>query len=240
MVKMRLRVDEISIPVSEIFLSIQGEGPYLGCPAVFLRTHYCNLSCTWCDTGYTWLNQESSKEGIHYFRMDMRSLENEITSYRCSHLVVTGGEPLLHQHSLSELLLKLKTRGFFVEVETNGTIKPTRETIEHVDSFNVSPKTSNSGMPERARIREESLRTFSSLERSWFKFVICAKEDLVEVEEFIHRFSIAKEKVILMPEGTDPETLRNRGLWLAEECKARGYRFGPRLHIILYGNRRGV
>jgi 7-carboxy-7-deazaguanine synthase len=72
------------------------------------------------------------------------------------------------------------------------------------------------------------------------KFVVEAPSDLEEVRALLGRLQADRSRVILMPEGTDRETLRERGVWLAEICKAEGFRFSPRLHIDLYGNRRGV
>jgi 7-carboxy-7-deazaguanine synthase len=72
------------------------------------------------------------------------------------------------------------------------------------------------------------------------KFVIAKAEDLGEVHHLVGALSADRGKVILMPEGTDPAGLRERALWLAEICKEEGFRFSPRLHVDLYGNRRGV
>jgi 7-carboxy-7-deazaguanine synthase len=72
------------------------------------------------------------------------------------------------------------------------------------------------------------------------KFVMARADDLDEVRRLVEMLSADRERVILMPEGTDSERLRERGLWLAEVCKEEGFRFSPRLHVDLWGNRRGV
>ena len=72
------------------------------------------------------------------------------------------------------------------------------------------------------------------------KFVIQRPEDLAEVRDLVETLAADRERIILMPEGTDAECLRERGVWLAEICKQEGFRFSPRLHVDLYGNRRGV
>ena len=228
------------IPVSEIFYSVQGEGVHAGTPSVFLRTYFCNLTCTWCDTKYTWLNQSDSRSGVDYRRMTHRQVLSGVTAFGCRHLVLTGGEPLLHQAQLAPILRDLKNEGFVVEVETNGTISPTHKIVEWVDCFNVSPKTSNSLVEERKRTRPETLRAFVETRKAWFKFVVCAPSDLTEIEEIVSRFGLPRERVLMMPEGVDGETLMARSRWLVEECKQRGFRFSPRLHILLYGNRRGT
>lgn len=228
------------IPVSEIFYSIQGEGINLGKPAIFLRLYYCNLYCEWCDTKYTWINQKYAKEGIDYFNLTIEEIIKEVKSYPSNHIVITGGEPLLFQTRLIELIKILKKENFYIEIETNGTIKPLDMLVSYVDNFSVSPKLSNSKVRENLRIKSEVLQFFANLNNAYFKFVICSKEDLIELEDIISRYNIRREKVILMPEGVDAESLKEKSLWLAEYCKKNSYRFSPRLHILLYGNERGV
>jgi 7-carboxy-7-deazaguanine synthase len=164
----------------------------------------------------------------------------KITSYGCKHLVLTGGEPLLHQRALAPLLASLKGAGFFVEVETNGTIAPSAELAASVDCFNVSPKISNSLVEEGARIRPDSLKALARSGKAWFKFVVCDQKDLAEIEGMLSEFSLPRDRVILMPEGIDATTLLARGRWLVDVCKERGFRFSLRLHILLWGNRRGM
>ena len=108
--------------ISEIFESIQGEGNNAGKPAVFLRTAECNLKCVWCDTKYTWdwKTYDYSKE---VNEMSIKEVRQSLEQFRIRHLVITGGEPLMQQDDLSELLTFLKPK-FYVEVETNGTILP--------------------------------------------------------------------------------------------------------------------
>ncbi len=219
---------------------MQGEGVYAGAPSVFLRTYRCNLACTWCDTKYTWLGQERGKPGVEYTPMSISAVIDRITSYGCKHLVLTGGEPLLHQRVLAPLLASLKRDGYFVEVETNGTVAPIPELAELVDCFNVSPKISNSLIEEGVRTRPDSIRAFVRSEKAWFKFVVCDSKDIPEIEEMISKFGIPRDRVILMPEGIDSTTLLARSRWLVDICKERGFRFSLRLHILLYGNRRGV
>jgi 7-carboxy-7-deazaguanine synthase len=219
---------------------VQGEGVYAGTPSVFLRTYRCNLSCTWCDSKYTWLDQDKSKPGVDYTPMSAAAIIDKVAGYGCKHLVLTGGEPLLHQRMLAPLLASLKSAGFFIEVETNGTVAPTAELIEPVGCFNVSPKISNSLIEEGVRIRPDSLRAFVRSQKAWFKFVVCDKADVTEIEEMLSKFGIPRDRVMLMPEGIDAATLLERSRWLVEICKEKGFRFSMRLHILLYGNKRGI
>jgi 7-carboxy-7-deazaguanine synthase len=236
----RTQTAEEQLPVSEIFYSVQGEGVHSGTPSVFLRTYRCNLSCTWCDSKYTWLGQDKARQGVDYTPMPATALIDKIASYGCKHLVLTGGEPLLHQRALAPVLAGLKGSGFFIEVETNGTIAPSAAFEASVDCFNVSPKISNSLVEEGVRIRAKPLRAFVRSRKAWFKFVVCDKKDLAEIEGMVSEFGLQRERVILMPEGVDAATLLARSRWLVEVCKERGFRFGPRLHILLWGNQRGL
>lgn len=219
---------------------MQGEGAYAGTPSVFLRTYMCNLSCTWCDTKYTWVNQDRSVRGVDYESMSADSIIDRIVGYGCKHLVLTGGEPLLHQRLLGPLLANLKKEGFFIEVETNGTVAPSAELDGLVDCFNVSPKISNSLIEERARIRPEALRAFVLSRKAWFKFVVCERRDLAEIEDLISKLAIPRDRVMLMPEGVDSSALLAKSPWLVEVCKERGFRFSSRLHILIFGNKRGT
>lgn len=235
----RLDLRKGAIAVSEIFYSIQGEGTNVGKPAVFLRTFYCNLTCRWCDTKYTWLNQNQAKANIDYTTWAPEDLARSVLGYGCKHLVITGGEPMLQQRELEVLLQNIKDNGVYVEVETNGTIPPTLKMLDLVDQFNVSLKTFNSGVESKVRIKEKSISAFVKAGTAWFKFVICEPKDIDEVEDLLMRFHLPRDRVILMPEGVEAETLARRSLWISETCKQKGYRFSPRLHIFLYGNVRG-
>ena len=227
----------VKVPISEVFYSIQGEGLHAGRPSVFIRTYFCNLSCSWCDTKYTWFGQESAKEGSEYKLASISELDKELAKYNCNHIVLTGGEPMLHQASLLPLLKELSTNGYAIEIETNGTIRPKDDLVDAVEFFNVSPKLSNSGMLNR--VRADILHAFVDSGKAWFKFVICEKRDIEEVREFIDFYNLPGDRVMLMPEGTDKETLLKRSLWVAEACKAYNFTLSPRLHILLYGNVRG-
>jgi len=214
----------MDLRVSEIFYSIQGEGPTIGYPAMFLRLFGCNLKCSWCDSKYAWQNRE-------YRDLAVSEVAEAMTARR---IVVTGGEPLLQSDALSELARMLIGRD--CELETNGTILAPPTLVDLGWRFNVSPKLASSGNALAQRHRPEVLRHFSHLPHTWFKFTVATQEDLDEVMTLTYM----GERVILMPEGTDTDTLLERGVWLAEICKSCGWRFSPRLQIELYGNRRGV
>lgn len=221
--------------VSEIFGSLQGEGPKAGEPAVFLRLAFCNLKCSWCDTKYTWdwSKYDMAKE---VRPMPLEEVEEAIRSYAIKHLVVTGGEPLLQAKRLEPLLRRLE--GYYVEVETNGTVPPPPGLLGLVAQWNVSPKLGNSGNPFEARLKWPALRCFARLPNSYFKFVVVEPADLLEVDALVSELELPPCRVLLMPEGTAPEAIEGRMRWLKGEAARRGYHLSPRLHILLWGNAR--
>ncbi|HKM76270.1 MAG TPA: 7-carboxy-7-deazaguanine synthase QueE [Candidatus Bathyarchaeia archaeon] len=225
--------------VSEIFTSIQGEGQNLGKPAIFLRMALCNLTCEWCDTKYTWdwKNYDYSKE---VEEMSVVEVEQELLKFQGKHLVLTGGEPMLQQKELLPLLKSLKEHEFYIEVETNGTIKPTNEILALIDQWNVSPKLENSGNEVSAREKPECYRFFNHLPNACFKYVVKDPDDFEEVRRLAEKYQISNDKIILMPEAQTTEQLTERSGWLSELSREAGYRFSTRLQIALWGSKRGV
>jgi organic radical activating enzyme len=231
----------------EIFHTLQGEGPSIGSPAVFVRLSLCNLHCTWCDTPYTW-NWE--KTPWHHQDKKKYSKREQITEiapselallisqYQCDRLVITGGEPLLQQSEIPALLDELSDVRF-LEIETNGTQFPSPELDSRVTAYNVSPKLANSGIQENLRKNKTALQFFANSTKAVFKFVVCSQSDLTEIQNLQKTFSIPAEKVFLMPEGRSPNEMEQKSHWLAEICRHQGYRFTPRLHVLLWGDQRG-
>lgn len=222
--------------ISEIFESVQGEGPSVGVPSIFLRLGLCNLKCTFCDTPFTWDFQRFDREN----ELESRGLEELVESleaFRSKNLVVTGGEPLLQDEALVALLARLPRHR--VEVESAATRMPSEALLARVDQWNLSPKLAGSGNAERHRIKPEVLSRFAALSHASFKFVIAEEGDLEEVDALVERFSIPPGRVILMPEGVSDAVLIRRGRELVERAIERGFRYGHRLHITLYGDERG-
>jgi organic radical activating enzyme len=223
--------------VSEIFESLQGEGVSAGAPSVFLRLSGCNLKCAFCDTPYTW------DAGRFDLSRESRSLSVEETlhalrGYSAQRIVVTGGEPLLQQRALEELLGSL-TETFVVEVETNGTIAPTPALIARVTQWNVSPKLSSAGMREDERISYDVLTTFRDTTRAYLKFVVSRPEDLDEALALTNAVAFPKSHVILMPEARTAGELAARSPWVAAAALKHGFRFSTRLHVLLWNDERG-
>ena len=233
-----LKVSRMPSGEPEIFLSIQGEGVSAGTPAVFLRLATCNLACSWCDTKYTW-DWEHYDPREQIVSLDASDVRRRLDALPCRRLVVTGGEPMLQQPELAPLARSLSDGGWSIEVETNGTIAPNAEMAAAVSQWNVSPKTANSGNAADRREVAEVLRAFAELPGSYFKFVVAEPGDVDEVTALVERRRLPRDRVLLMPEGTTPEVIRERGDWVAEQCVRRGYRFTTRLHVALWGDVRG-
>jgi 7-carboxy-7-deazaguanine synthase len=227
--------------IAELFYSIQGEGKLMGVPSVFVRVSGCNLRCVWCDTPYASWNPEGQ---------DVRVAEivDRVNAFGASHVVITGGEPMI-MPDIAELCEGLKGRHHHITIETAGTVfEPVK-----VDLVSLSPKLSNSTPTLReegrfARVHEEHRlnakviqKFIDSSPEIQLKFVVSDPGDMAEIHELLGKLQKwSPGDVLLMPEGTDQETLDSRSGWISEACKTEGYRFCPRLHVMLYGNRRGT
>ena len=233
-----LKVSRRASGEPEIFHSVQGEGVTAGTPTVFLRLATCNLACTWCDTKYTW-DWKRYAYDREVMAMSSQEVERRILAYHRPHLVITGGEPLLQQQELAPLAASLHRRGFYCEVETNGTIAPSADMVDAISQWNVSPKIASSGNRAESREKPDVLRAFRDLGNAYFKFVVVEPADVDEVSGLVDRYEISPERVLLMPEGVTAEAVLERGKWVAETCVERGFRFSTRLHILLWGDERG-
>lgn len=229
--------------ISEIFYSIQGEGELTGVPSVFVRTSGCNLRCTWCDTPYASWNPEGEPRSVAQIVAEVQSHSS------ARHVVLTGGEPMIAKE-LRELAVELKKLGYHLTIETAATVAPDGIVC---DLASLSPKLLNSAPDpvEHAtwRKRHEATRWQPDVVRAWidaypyqFKFVVTRPEDIDELEHMLGALKrdVPRHRVLLMPEGISVEKIRGRAAWLAEVCKARGYRYAHRLHLELYGNKRGT
>ena len=210
----------------------------MGVPSVFLRLATCNLSCRWCDTRYTWDWQNFDYQ-TEVMEMEASEVQGKIQAFDCSHVVITGGEPMLQQAGLTPLVESLAEKGYTFEVETNGTIIPAPEMIRHIGQWNVSPKLRTSGNPSAVSQVPSALEMFAGLDKAYFKFVVTEESDVDEVCGLRDRYGLEPDRVLLMPEGRTPDALAKKSAWLSEACMKNGFRFTTRLHIILWGDERG-
>jgi 7-carboxy-7-deazaguanine synthase len=221
--------------IAELFYSLQGEGSLVGVPSVFIRSSGCNLRCAWCDTPYTSWQPEGTE-------LELDQIVDEVGAHPARHVVITGGEPMI-QPEMVPLTERLRALGLHITIETAGTVfQPVA-----CDLMSISPKLSNStpggsfAEPhDRLRIQPTVLRELMARYEYQLKFVVENPEDIAEIRALLEALDAPRERVILMPEGTEHAQLAERSQWLAEICKEEGFRFSPRLHIDLWGSRRGV
>ncbi|MBI2365712.1 MAG: 7-carboxy-7-deazaguanine synthase QueE [Deltaproteobacteria bacterium] len=211
--------------ISEIFYSIQGEGRLLGVPSVFIRTSGCNLRCVWCDTPYTSWRPEGRERSV-------AEILREVQKYPARHVVITGGEPLLAPE-IEELTKGLKREGAHITIETAATIfKPVA-----CDLMSLSPKLANStpwkramgkfaSMHEERRLNWDVIGKYLAAYDYQLKFVVERRRDFNEIGDLLGKLSpVDPTRVLVMA---------------LELCKEHGYGFTPRMHIDLFGNRRGT
>lgn len=239
-----------SLPVSETFASIQGEGVLAGVPSFFVRLSGCNLRCAWCDTPYASWNPEGAS----------RPIDALIAQARASglrHAVVTGGEPLMFP-GVTALTAGLAAAGFHVTIETAGTLAPPVT----AQLMSISPKLANStptpeqaraltvldadAWPQRHEQRRLNLHALQTLLDRFpaparqLKFVVARPDDLPEIDALLARLrGLTPGDVLLMPEGVTPGQGPAHA-WIVRACLQRGWRFCPRLHIELFGHTRGT
>lgn len=227
--------------------TVQGEGKLCGVPSLFVRLQGCNLRCRWrmadgtescCDTAHTW-----GRDGGELVDVD------DVVDIVCRnmgrmrHVVVTGGEPYMQRQGLEALLAEMRRRGFHTTVETNGIV----DFEPHVlpDLLSVSPKLSASGI-SRA-MREKSVAGAALLARAvraagtdvQLKFVVASEADEAEIKtDYAEALSLLRpDDVVVMPLGASAGLLERTQRAALRMAVANGWRFGPRLHIMLFGNK---
>jgi 7-carboxy-7-deazaguanine synthase len=235
--------DPRSLPIAETFYSIQGEGKLVGTPSFFIRVSGCNLRCVWCDTPYASWNPETTTKTLD-------ELVQLAAHSKSKHVVITGGEPMIFAQ-LDALCTKLKVKGHHITIETAGTVY--KEVL--CDLLSVSPKLANSTPISDAR-DPEGIWTRRHEERRLqpkvlqqlldhypdrqLKFVVSGEGDIPEIENILAKLKgWDKDDVLLMPEGTSPP-LPRRKAWLTKTCLQRGWRYCGRLHLELFGHKRGT
>ncbi len=258
----------MSINISEIFYSIQGEGPQIGTPAIFIRLAGCNLTCEWCDSKYTW-----KKDLITSTDISFKDLSDVICSYLINNphpprlLIFTGGEPLLQWSSIRQFLqylmdsvgknnlsvLDYNLKHLNISFETNGTIYPKliqnigaeKKYISYFSDWSIiiSPKLQFSN-----QYKEHWWEGISPVYNYllYLKFVISDKNDLKIIEkDFLHRRKnswdgVRNEKIYLMPEATTTEQQIEKLPMLIDFARKYGCKVTLRLQVMAYGNIRGV
>ena len=199
-------------PVVEIFQSIQGEGVCVGEPCNFVRLAGCPLHCPWCDTKYAW---DVRNAKLMMARQILYELNPDLDT-----VVITGGEPLMRD--LTDLVVLLDEY-FFVDVETNGMFRPSREVIKHVNMFHVSPKPFVEGYKLHFPIEEAAD----------IKAVVYDVDELVRWLEWADQHNIPYEKLVVQPRSPYDDFKRLQALW--REAVSRNLKFIPQLHKLIWG-----
>ena len=235
------------LSISEMFgPTVQGEGVSTGKPALFVRLGLCNLDCVWCDTPYTW--DWKGKNGTPYDRkVELTDMTVDyVVQWASQHdtklVVISGGEPLVQGATLAVLIEMLLDIGKDVEIETNGTISPKLH-LEYVSDqirFNVSPKIDCSGVDLNKSIKLDVLEEFVALPYSTFKFVVKTDQDIERVQDIVQWTDMPDDRVWLMPEGVDTQTISTSLPYVIEQAVANNYHVTTRLHVHAYGDKRGV
>lgn len=230
------------LPFVEAFgETLQGEGPAAGRVSDFLRFGGCNLSCSWCDSAYTWNARD------YDLREEITMLTPEDildrTPAGAPLLIVTGGEPLLNQHKTAfhQVLRAARERGQSIHIETNGTLVPNTETLALVDTFIVSPKLAHAG--EHKKSQDPHLapgwRALHSNHDTHMKVVVKTAEDIETTVDLARRHDWPLDRVWVMPEGTTVETLAARWPMVAATAAAHGINATHRLHVLAWDDKRG-
>ena len=207
--------------ISECFLSLQWEGRNTGKSSIFLRFRGCNLKCWYCDTPYAVIDDTDSQD------MDIDDIVDKIKALPCKHIVFTWGEPALFEKYIQRIQSKLDADRYYTyEIETNWSI----ELKNFYHQVNVSYKTSNSWN------KSYELKAVST--KFDYKFVVANEKDIQEVEKIVKEYKLPEDRIYLMPLWTTKDSQVN--IEVANYCIKSWYRYCQRVHIMLFGDRKGV
>ena len=226
--------------------TVQGEGKLAGTPSLIIRLAQCNLYCAWklpdgnlchCDTNFDKKKEISIENAVKTVKNNLGSL---------THIIITGGEPMLQKEALAALTKKLKLEtNTYLTLETNGTLFDKR-VASNIDLFSISPKLKNANVPSQKRINFETLQSFMDIKNELgkdiqFKFVIASADEENEIkEEFLPKLNLSNSDIFVMPLGTTVKELEQTSLIAFEMAVKNGWRFSPRLHINLFNGTAGV
>ncbi|MBI4362586.1 MAG: radical SAM protein [Euryarchaeota archaeon] len=210
----------MSLVVSEIFYSLEGEGLHLGLPMIFVRLQGCTIGCQWCDTKYTW--PEEAPESL---QMPEEEVLGRIAAFPGRRVSVTGGEPL--EQDIHRLVGMLKEAGYWVNLETSGQLLETR-VMDRVDFISCDIKGPSSGVAPNLRVLRAIVERYPR--KAQFKIVVGTPEDIEFAREWSHL-----DNLILQKDSTSAYEFTER-----VKMEFPRARYGIQLHKVLWGDRRGV
>jgi 7-carboxy-7-deazaguanine synthase len=237
--------EESYLLLAEDFYSLQGEGRFIGTPAYFFRTNNCNLRCSWlnndgsiskCDTPYSsWAPEKS-------YKMFFSEMLSKVKETKARHVVATGGEPML-QKGLVDIANEFMRNKYNVTIETNGT-----RYLEGLDSnifLSISPKLKtanalNNEQHTKNNIWVDTTRKLISTHPYQLKFVYNIKDDEQEIEKILNSLPAIGKNVYIMAQGLTVEMLQKKGQEIWEMCCKYGWNMTPRMHIDVFGNKKGI
>jgi organic radical activating enzyme len=226
------------IPISEIFYSLQGEGRYCGCPSVFVRVGGCNLKCRFNSNGCDSYYAVDEKFKSEWRLLSIEDIKKEIKRYFKfnPHLVITGGEPMIYYKELYPLIEWFKG---VVTVETNATIRIDFDTYPKYKEvvFAMSVKLSNSKEDYTKRVKKDVIASYAkNAKNSFFKFVV--DRDLKdEILDITNKFDLP---IYCMPMGASKEEIEKNSKFVFEFCLKNGFCYSDRIHIRIFGKKKGV
>jgi len=229
------------VPVTELYCDVlQGEGPSVGKFCSFIRFTGCHRECNWCDSSHTW-----KKGQIVTKKMNLVEIREFLEKGKARLLVLTGGEPLLHQDKAYFMdILDWYTRGWEFEIETEGTFLPSDKIKEMVDAglvrINCSPKLSHAGMGNLSSEYMKSLPEIVKLPGSILKFVVRNGDDVEEALKLCEQVKAENEQIYLMPEGVTTEEQLKKLPLVYDLAIEYGVNFTPRLHVLRWDSKKGV
>lgn len=239
----RSRESSSTLPISEQFgPTLQGEGPYAGRTVQFLRTGGCNLSCSWCDTPYTW---DGSRFDLRSELKAKSGLDIVVDLISNIPLVISGGEPLLHQENdaFNYVLDMAPGKNVRVHVETNGTILPSKHVMRRLDAVAVSPKMAHAGEHrgrQNPRMHSGWAKIAQRRRSVFLKIVVRNGHDVAEAAQWAKDVEWPREQVWVMPLGTDTEDLMYHWNDIATAAAERGINATQRLHVLAWGDTKGT
>ncbi|MFN3603951.1 MAG: radical SAM protein [Leptonema sp. (in: bacteria)] len=221
---------------------IQGEGKHLGKKMLMIRLVGCNINCIDCDTKYTWQPKAWNKQ--KFIKYDLEKITMEILYFKkrffVNHLLITGGEPGLWENHLYSLLSILTKENFKFDIETSGYFDFMKiKQFQDFVIFNISPKigdlTSQIQNPFDVVILNQK-------PKNYIIKIVVAKDHLREIYKKIRKlqklYHIPSKKIYLMPKGTSREEMIEQSEEILEFCLENGYKFSPRLQILLFNDQK--
>lgn len=230
------------LDIAEFFCdTIQGEN-FMGWPASFLRVQHCTQNCAFCDSREVW------RFGNPYSFDELFDLIEGVDLIRKfkegQHLVFTGGSPLLQQEKLilfiAEFIQKYEFKPY-IEIENECVLMPREEMIALIDCWNNSPKLQNSCNPVDSRYRPVIVKKLSTLNNSWFKFVVSCEEDWQEIQrDYLDKELIRKNQIVLMPLGGSRSELFENREFVLNIAVRENVRYSTREHVAIWDKKTGV